>query len=166
MVVAPHHASEIEVATLVKLRVPGLPEIRVQNYQLDEKFFYQGEDYDPLDFEIGGVTRQLDLSNSSTTIVLGNRSASYDGLLPIRQMLRNHDGWRRAKITAIVLFLDRPDYSPIVNRLQILGSSIANGQIELRIKSAIEAINAQVPTSILTRNNAPELPQFASSNRF
>ena len=165
MTVAPHQSSEIEVATLVKIRVPGFQELRVQNYCL-EPYFYQEEIYAFCGFTLGGVSRQLDLSNSSTTIALENRHQSLDGIGSLRQMLRNQDGWRRAKITAVTLFPEYPDAQPIINRLQVLGSSISGAMIELRLKSPIEAVNAQIPTSLLLKTIAPELPQFASSNRF
>lgn len=165
MTVVPHQSSEIEVATLLRLRVPGLPDIRLQNYCADD-FFYCSEPYSFCDFEIGGVSRQLDLSNSGVTLIVGNRNEAYDGLLPIRQLLRNHDGWRRAKAVITTLFPAQPDYNPIVNRLQILGSGISGATIELRLKSPIEAVNAQIPTSFITKIHVPELPQFASSNRF
>jgi hypothetical protein len=160
MPTVPQHASEVEVATLVEITIPGvLPIIRAQNYCPGD-YFYCGFPYTFCDFDIGGIPRQLDLANSSTSVKLGNRSASHDGIAPIRNSLRLNNGWRTARVVVTVLFPDYPDAAPIVNRLQILSSSLQAATVQINLKSAIEAINAQVPTSFMSRQTIPELPFF------
>jgi hypothetical protein len=155
--IAPHLSTEITIANLVQILVPGQRTIRAQNYCPDT-YFWCGEPYEYCNFEISGISRQLDLANTGSSVTIGN-AGQYDALRPIRDLLKAGNGWRQAKIRIITIYPNDPNGTPIIRRAQVLSSSIQGASINLSLKNPIEAINARVPSSIITNQSVPELPR-------
>jgi len=161
-VVAPQLESVQRLAVLIKIRIPGYPAKRYQNY-CHGLYYYLGEPYEWLDFDGAALAaRRLDLSNAEVTVEIGNRSARNDSLRPLREWLSAQDGWRRGRVDIYHIWPERPDAPPRGNRLQILSSDIKQGMASLRLRSPIEAVNAVIPSCSVSRQNIPELPYQTS----
>ena len=92
---------------------------------------------------------------------LSNADSKTDSLKPVRDWLNRDDGWRRASITVLMIWPNDLGAPPIRERHQVLASSIRGPEASLTLKSAADAINAQVPSMLLTPAIAPELPNTA-----
>lgn len=146
-------------ATLLELKIPGEPLIRLQNY-CREDYIWCGEAYKFSAFE-GRISspRQAGLDNSLTTAVVANQSAKYDSLRPYRNLLRQHKGWTRSRLTVYTIWPEELDARPLIDRLEVLSSTINYAKSDIQLRSPIAAINAQIPSIFLTQQIAPELPQ-------
>lgn len=151
-----------KIATLIELRIPGLQTRRYQNW-CREPYIWCGNEYLFIDY-VGpaSTSRQADFSNSGLQATIGNRSARVDGLRPIRELLNQNDGLAQARITLIELWPEDLLTPPIIERLQVLSSSLQGARGDLSLKSPADAINCVVPSAFLTQRLTPELPQAAS----
>jgi hypothetical protein len=150
-----------EILNLITVEVPGRDPKRFHNGAPGD-YFYEGQPYEWINFEGGlGSVRSLGLGASGGTIRLSNADARVDSLRPIRDWLNRDDGWRKASITVLMIWPNDLSAPPIAERHQVLSSRIQGAETSLVLKGAADAINAQVPSLILTNAIAPELPGTA-----
>lgn len=151
----PSQSTEINVATLIEVRVPGQPRLRLQNYQ-PGIYIYGGAAFEFAAFTATGMTSQLELTGSTLNATIGN-SSQYDAMVPIRDMLKAADGWRSAIVVITQMWPDAPNDPPRVARTQVLSSEI-NDSISFNLRSPLEAINAKIPGIYFTNQTFPGLP--------
>lgn len=151
------------IATLIELRVPGVKTpFRFQNWCLEDYIFCNNA-YSFIDF-VGGIStsRQIDFSNSGLQMTIGNRSARVDGLRPVRELLKQNNGLAQARMTITELWPDDLTAPPVVERLQVMSSSLLGARADITLKSPAEAVNCVIPSTFLTQRVTPELPQAVS----
>lgn len=155
---AAHLQSSQEIATLILVEVPGRLPLRFQNWQ-KEDYFYRNFPYSYIQFEGGSAsTRSTGLGTSGRTVRIANTDVRVDSLRPIRDWLNRDDGWRKASVTITHLWPNDLIAQPMVERHEVISSSIKGPEVSIVLKGAADATNAEVPSLLLTRQVAPELP--------
>jgi hypothetical protein len=156
--VATNFEAHQEIVNLITITVPGRLPYRFHNGSPGD-YFYEGQLYTWINFEGGlGSVRSLGLGGSGGTVRLANRDAKVDSLKPIRDWLNQDNGWRKANVEVLMIWPNDLSAVPILERHQVLSSSIQGGETTLTLKGAADAINATVPSMLLTSAIAPELP--------
>ena len=156
--VATHLENFQELTTLIVVEVPGRSPRRYQGWQFED-YFYQGKPYSYISLDGGaGTTRSIGLGSTGRTVNLANLDARVDSLRPIRDWLNEEDGWRKATVTLTHLWPNDLLAQPMVERHEVISSGIQGAEASIVLKGAADATNARVPSLLLTRGLAPELP--------
>jgi len=155
---------EQKTAILITLTLPNGDVHRYQNYQ-DEPFFYLGEQFLSLSFDIPlSVPRGMGVGSTGETAVLGNVDSRTNARDPLRDWMEEHDGLTKSLIIVQQIWPEDIAAPPISERHQVLSSEIKGDEISLTLKNPANASNARVPSLLLTRDLAPELPNASPGN--
>lgn len=144
--------TEIRMAQFMKLEAGSVIH-RYQNYFINTTYKYLSEEYLFAPFQAGGTVASLNGDNEQLTILFP--------AVPVAvQLLSQADGNRLSKLTLTNAWLDGSNkvITTVANYYTGSGSSVSDTTIELRYRSAADAVGALFPARTLTRALVGPLP--------
>lgn len=144
----------IRICQLFDWQAENGTSIRCQNFFLGQDFVYQGLRYQFVPFQVSGSLMTLTGDSETLTCLFPNEDL-------VLAVVTSGDGNRNSKLTLTNLWLNQSN-QPLPGAFPEyyvgVGCSFSETTVELRFRSAMDAVNAQIPGRIITAENCGVLP--------